>query len=666
MNNPEKNFAVDKLKFLFETKESTHAFFDRLTAFLPSIIYVYDAANKKLTYINSRVTDVLGFDSADITEWDSDLMKLVFKEDVELVKLELDKYHGLKEEENHWYNSRLNDKRGDFKYFKTTGTVLRRGETGKAASILFVAEDISEIHQSRENEEAAKKLMNDTEELLEFGTWSWDATFKATNLSDGMFRLLGYENENDVTDISRNYFSLHISPADQDIIRAKIRKAIEEKSEFEHTCKLLTAAGKKIIVFTKGKIIFKADGEINKIMGITHNITSLSGANNDLLLSKEIINEREKFSGYGSWEYDLHEKEINWSDGMYYIFGYDPNIYRDKLIIDEKFYYNHMPESEREIVKQKRNGIFSDTGKDYILEYEIIGGDKERKIIETYGTIIRDDNNKPIKSIGTTRDVTTIRLYEQELQRKIIELDRSNKDLEEFAYIASHDLQEPLRKVSTFGERLLSKFSDQLGEEGTAYLVRMRAASENMSLLIENLLEFSLLSRKNQPYKECDLNSILKEVQTELELVIEETNTTIISKKLPVLEAIPSQMKQLFNNLISNAIKFRKSQVPPIIEIDCKKLNTTDKDTYGLTSGSDFYKITIEDNGIGFEEEYATKIFQIFQRLHGKAEYGGAGIGLAICKKIADNHHGLIFADSTAGNGATFTIILPEKNIYIL
>jgi light-regulated signal transduction histidine kinase (bacteriophytochrome) len=245
-------------------------------------------------------------------------------------------------------------------------------------------------------------------------------------------------------------------------------------------------------------------------------------------------------------------------------------------------------------------------------------------------------------------------------------LDRSNKDLEQFAYIASHDLQEPLRKISTFGQRMHSKFSNQLGDEGNAYLLRMLAATENMSLLIDNLLELSLLSRKIQPYKQCDLNVILKEVQTELELVIEETNTTIALQNLPVLEAIPSQMSQLFNNLISNAIKFRKPGVYPLIKIAGKKLSAAEKHDYLLSLNHEFYQITVEDNGIGFEEEYATRIFLIFQRLHGRAEYGGSGIGLAICKKIIDNHHGQIHAESVPGEGAVFTILLPEKNIHAL
>ncbi len=664
MDKAENIFPLDTLKFLFETKEGSADFFEKITGFLPALIYVYDASNNKLSYINNKLTDILGYDARDLSEWDNDLMKLVFKEDGELVLQELGKYTALKDNETHCFNCRLNRKQGNAKYFKTTGTILRRNEQGTPASILFVAEDITEIRDRRNEVAAAHKLMNDTEELLEFGTWSWNADLKATELSDGMYRLLEYKK--DEKGSSENYFRLHILPSDQDIISEKVRKAIHQKSEFEHTCKLTTALKKQKIVFTKGKIIFKANGEIDRIMGITHDISSLANANNDLLLSKEIINEREKFSGYGSWEYNLGDKEITWSDGMYYIFGYDPVADRKNLVINEDFYFNHMPAENRAIAKKKRNDIVNNAANTYVLEYEIIGGDKQRKIIETHAKVLRDENNNAVKWIGTTRDVTTLRQYEMELQRKISELDRSNKDLEEFAYVASHDLQEPLRKISTFAARLMSKFGDELGSEGKEYLVRMNAASVNMSSMIASLLEFSLLSRKNQPFKQCDLNEILKAVRTELELIIEETNSTIISEKLPVLEAIPSQMMQVFTNLISNAIKFRKAGMNPVIKIGCKKIDNTEENNYRLTGSTDFYKITFEDNGIGFEAEYASKIFQIFQRLHGKAAYSGSGIGLAICKKIVDNHHGILFAESEPGKWTIFTMILPQKNTHIL
>lgn len=247
------------------------------------------------------------------------------------------------------------------------------------------------------------------------------------------------------------------------------------------------------------------------------------------------------------------------------------------------------------------------------------------------------------------------------LENKVRELDRSNKELEEFAYIASHDLQEPLRKITSFSERLKEKLPPDLEPDIQLYLNRMLAATDNMRRLIDNLLEFSRTSRTSEPFVKTDLNEIIAQVKADLELKVEETSTEIVTEKLPVIDAIPIQMRQLFTNLFTNSIKFRQPDKPPHINITCRPLDDDEKDDYHLRGNGNVYQIIVKDKGIGFEQEYAMKIFQIFQRLHGKAEYPGSGIGLAICKKIVENHKGEIFAKSEPGEGAEFIIIIPES-----
>jgi light-regulated signal transduction histidine kinase (bacteriophytochrome) len=251
--------------------------------------------------------------------------------------------------------------------------------------------------------------------------------------------------------------------------------------------------------------------------------------------------------------------------------------------------------------------------------------------------------------------------FQKILENKVKELDRSNKELEEFAYIASHDLQEPLRKITSFSERLKEKLPANLEPDVQLYLNRMLAATDNMRTLIDNLLEFSRTSRSSEPFIRIDLNNILSEVKADLELKIEETGALIDSERLPVIDAIPMQMRQLFNNLFTNAIKFRKPDQPPRISIKCRQLNEEEKEAQHLRTNIPYFEITVSDKGIGFDQEYASKIFQIFQRLHGKAEYPGSGIGLAICKKIVDNHMGQIHARGELGTGAEFIFTLPES-----
>ena len=294
-------------------------------------------------------------------------------------------------------------------------------------------------------------------------------------------------------------------------------------------------------------------------------------------------------------------------------------------------------------------------------EYQVKTRTGAYKIVSTKAKVVTDANGNAVKIVGITRDVTRLRNVERERERSIRELNRSNKELEEFAYIASHDLQEPIRKISTFGERLKAKFIDKLGTDGVLYLERIMASADNMRMLIDNLLEFSRTTRSSYAFEWINLQDIITNVKTDLELKIEETNASIVTATLPRLEAVASEMKQLFNNLLSNAIKFRDSSVAPIIHITSGKTTKTEKEEHHLPVDKEFFKIQVHDNGIGFEEEYADRIFQIFQRLHGKSEYPGSGIGLAICKKIVDNHNGIMYAESKPGSGATFVVILPEK-----
>ena len=278
------------------------------------------------------------------------------------------------------------------------------------------------------------------------------------------------------------------------------------------------------------------------------------------------------------------------------------------------------------------------------------------------------DNSVPQHSERTEPDIYDYKQmvlekekFQKILENKVRELDRSNKELEEFAYIASHDLQEPLRKITSFSERLKEKLPSNLEPDVQLYLNRMLAATDNMRMLIDNLLEFSRTSRISEPFVRTDLNNIISEVIADLELKIEETSTSVTSETLPVIDAIPMQMRQLFTNLFTNAIKFKGDGATPKIEIKSSELSDEEKDANHLRVNNRYFKITVKDHGIGFDQEYSMKIFQIFQRLHGKAEYPGSGIGLAICKKIVENHSGRIFATSEAGKGAEFITILPES-----
>jgi len=244
----------------------------------------------------------------------------------------------------------------------------------------------------------------------------------------------------------------------------------------------------------------------------------------------------------------------------------------------------------------------------------------------------------------------------QELTLYSDELSRSNRELEEFAFVASHDLQEPLRKIQAFSDRLESMFKDELGEKGTDYIARMKNAAQRMSNLINDLLEFSRVTTRGIDFTDTNLNSILNDILSDLEIAINESNAQVITVDMPIIQADPSQMHQLFLNLISNAVKFRAPNVNPVIDIGFERINEFSEDHNSKVS---WHVITVKDNGIGFSAEYADKIFVPFQRLHGRSQYKGTGIGLSVCRRIVERHGGTITAISTPNEGATFIIKLP-------
>jgi len=264
------------------------------------------------------------------------------------------------------------------------------------------------------------------------------------------------------------------------------------------------------------------------------------------------------------------------------------------------------------------------------------------------------ENDRVVGRVVLFKDITERKQSAEALQHKAEELARSNAELEQFAFVASHDLQEPLRKIRAFGDRLKTKCASVLPEESADYLDRMQNAAARMQTLINDLLTFSRVISRTEPFVPVDLAQVTREVLSDLEVRIEKTGATIEVGDLPKIEADPMQMRQLLQNLIGNALKFHPPNAKPIVRIHADLIA-------GDFAEGPLCQLIVQDNGIGFDEKYLDKIFAVFQRLHGRQEYEGTGIGLAVCRRIEDRHKGSITARSQPGQGAKFIIQLPVR-----
>jgi PAS domain S-box-containing protein len=265
----------------------------------------------------------------------------------------------------------------------------------------------------------------------------------------------------------------------------------------------------------------------------------------------------------------------------------------------------------------------------------------------------------PLQEDGETRglvivlnDITERKSAQQKLKETVEELNRSNEELEKFAYAASHDLQEPLRKVTAFGDRLASHLEDELDQKGRLYLDHMESAARRMKQLINDLLIYSRITTRAQPFQAVDLQEVAHNVISDLEIRIQEVDGRVDVAALPTIEAEPVQMRQLLQNLIGNALKFHRENVPPVVQVDGEIITREEQQ---------FCRLSVADNGIGFKEEFTDRIFSIFQRLHPRGEYSGTGVGLALCQKIVQRHDGTIDVHSAPDEGTTFVIDLPVK-----
>lgn len=366
----------------------------------------------------------------------------------------------------------------------------------------------------------------------------------------------------------------------------------------------------------------------------------------------------------GTWELNLKTKAVQYSKQYLEILGF-----KDALTLDHSKLLELIHPDDLEIRNQKmKEGL--ETGS---INYElrILWPDKSLHWIKAQGKVIYDEEGNPDRMLGTIHDVTDRKILEEELEKRVrerteelqhanLKLERSNHELEQYAYIASHDLQEPLRKISTYSGILYQQLVQKYDKPAAAVLQKVISSAERMSNLIYDLLNFSRFAKPDSILESIDLNIIIKNIISDFELAIEQKKARIEVENLPIIQAVPLQMNQLFYNLLNNALKFYRKDITTRIIIKAKQLDPAEvRKNKNLNPQLNYYDITVSDNGIGFNQSSAEQIFEVFKRLHNKDTYPGSGIGLALCRKIVLNHQGDIFADGTENMGSVFHAILP-------
>lgn len=369
----------------------------------------------------------------------------------------------------------------------------------------------------------------------------------------------------------------------------------------------------------------------------------------------------------GTWQYDLITGHIEYSPRLRAWHGLGPE---ELITPDRAFRLVHL--ADWPLVRSSMQQALAPGSTGYYeVEYRVVDATGGERIFHSQGKAYHNQAGQAYKISGMVQEVTQQRVAQlalehqvtlrtQELESTIEALRRSNENLQQFAYVASHDLQEPLRKIQQFGDLLKTRSAPSRAEE-EIYLERMQSAASRMSTLIRDLLSFSRIATQPNTTELLSLAEIVQTVLVDLDLLIAETGAILVVEKLPTLAGDPLQLRQLVQNLLSNALKFRRPGVTPRIEVRAKWVayeNLPPSITPKRVALA-YHLLEVSDNGIGFGEKYLDRIFQVFQRLHGKADFAGTGIGLAICEKVVANHGGLITATSQPGQGTSFRVYLP-------
>jgi two-component system, LuxR family, sensor kinase FixL len=610
-----------------------------------NLLAVWDKQHRFIL-LNPAWQRTLGYEQHELMNMRVD--ELIYPADRDAMLLQLQKLEN--GEDISGYEARMLTKSGDLHWFSWwVSTLPEEGSSYYAAT-----HDITSIKKAEAEREALnEQLLHERERLQQvinnvpgvvwetYGSRQ-SANFRSEFISDYIEPMLGYSIGEVWNDVNFWYDIIH--PDDRENVVQRVREIARDGGQGTVEYRWLTKAGETISCLSRVSIIYDEAGTPIGQSGVTIDITPMKEAEQARAWLAAIVeSSQDAIIGH-----TIDGVITSWNVGAEEMYGYQAADIIGQSI--EKLWY--YPPADK--LQNLRTVLLAGQ---YFERNDTRHVRKDSTVFAVAFTTssVRDSAGQLIGASTIAHDITPQKQAEEELRSYAAKLVQSNKALEDFAFIASHDLQEPLRKIQAFGDRLVTRYTTVLDATGQDYLRRMQDAAGRMRNLINDLLAFSRLTSHPKDFEKVDLNVVLKSVVSDLERRLQETKGKIIVGDLTRLDAAPSQMYQLFQNLLSNSLKYCREGVPPVIEVSGEHITFAP----GIEPA---YRITITDNGIGFDNKYNEKIFDLFERLHSRTEYDGTGIGLAICRKIVEQHNGTISATGILDEGATFTIVLPLKH----
>ena len=497
-----------------------------------------------------------------------------------------------------------------------------------------------ELQRTNDELQKSEHQLLEAQSLARIGSFEWDLTGNSqSTYTPEIIKIFEFEKVRDLES-----FMTDVHPDDRLKLQASIEKAMHDGN---YECEYRYKRFQEKILYTRGKVFFEK-GKPVKMVGTIADITERAQLISKLQESEELSKQAHALTNTGNWKWLLDRDEIEWSDEMYRIYGMQP--YAEKITFNRFLTFIHDDDRSRRI-DEITNALKTGKASDYIMK--IITKKGEEKILKGKSQVIIDKNNTIIGMLGTCQDITYEFKLTAELKKKNEELVRKNKDLESFNFIANHDLQEPLRKIQLYSNRILHDGTELLPENLLKNFKKISQASCRMQKNLADFLVFYQgFTAQEDPY-EFQIGRLMDEIRLEFAEIISQKSAELTIQDTSPVYGVKARMKQMLKHLISNALKFSKKGEPSRILVTSS--------TESMADGNTYIKLTIKDNGIGFDPKYSERIFELFQRLHNKDEYSGSGIGLSLCKKIAEEHRGWITAVSEPGVGTEFSVFLPRK-----